>query len=125
MQVGQVMRSAGAFNKVPIFCLYNTPFRDCAQSFAGGATSAEQYLAWVDGVHAGIGSGEAIVILEPDSLSIIPWATTIDGDPDWFQPAEANNATAEAERYDMTIEAVTKLKSNPNTNVYLESSHNN
>ena len=52
---------------------YNIPFRDCAQFSAGGATTPAEYEAWIDGFAAGIGDREAIVILEPDGLGIIPW----------------------------------------------------
>ena len=57
----------------PVLVAYNIPFRDCAQYSAGGATTADEYKAWIDGFAAGIGQGNAIVILEPDGLGIIPW----------------------------------------------------
>lgn len=123
VQAQQVMTAAGAHGHVPVFAAYNIPFRDCAQYSAGGATSVEEYQAWIDGLAAGIGTGDAIVILEPDGLAIIPHATTVDGDKDWCQPAEGNPATAEAERYAMTDYAVAALKANPGTKVYLDGGH--
>jgi endoglucanase len=87
---------------VPVLVAYNIPFRDCAQYSAGGATTIEEYEAWIDGFAAGIGDKKAVVILEPDGLGIIPWYNPF-GDRDtwvtnpnyeWCQPAEANPATA-------------------------------
>jgi len=116
---------------VPVLVAYNIPFRDCAQFSAGGATSAQEYQRWIDGFAAGIGSGTAVVILEPDSLGIIPWYNPFaDRDTwvtnpnyEWCQPAEANPATAAAERFAMLNYAVHKLKANPGTSVYLDGTH--
>ena len=103
---------------VPILVAYNIPFRDCAQFSAGGATSVAEYKAWIDGFAAGIGNGKAVVILEPDSLGIIPWYNPF-GDRDtwvsnpnyeWCQPAEATEATAANERFEMLNYAVDALK---------------
>lgn len=122
-QVKQVMSAAGAHGQIPVFAAYNLPFRDCAQYSAGGATTVDNYNAWIDGLLAGIGNGDAIVILEPDGLAIIPHATTVDGELDWCQPDEGNPQTDEAERYDMTRYAVTALTANPDTKVYLDGGH--
>jgi len=117
-----VKRAAGK-KTVPILVAYNIPFRDCAQFSAGGATSVAEYKAWIDGFAAGIGNEKAVVILEPDGLGIIPWYTTIDGVQEWCQPAEANPATAAAERFDMLTYAVDALKAQPNVSVYLDGTH--
>ena len=69
---------------------YNIPFRDCAQFSAGGATTTDEYLAWIDGFARGIGSAEAVVILEPDGLGIIPHNIDLNGNAEWCQPAEAD-----------------------------------
>jgi endoglucanase len=122
-QVRQVTHQAAGKKTVPILVLYNIPFRDCAQYSAGGATSVSEYKAWVDAVARGIGSRAAIIALEPDSLGIIPWYTTIDGQQEWCQPAEANPQTAAAERFEMLNYAVDTLKALPNTRVYLDGTH--
>ena len=75
---------------MPVLVAYNLPFRDCAQYSAGGATNTAEYEAWIDGLVAGIGDRPATVILEPDGLGIIPHYTTINGDTEWCQPAEAD-----------------------------------
>jgi len=127
-QVRQVTHQAAGKGTIPVLVAYNIPFRDCAQYSAGGATSVAEYQAWIDAVAAGIGDREAIVILEPDGLGIIPWYNPL-GDLDgsnaleWCQPAEANPATAAAERFVMLNYAVDALKANPNTRVYLDGTH--
>lgn len=116
---------------VPVLVAYNIPFRDCAQFSAGGATSVAEYKAWIDGFAAGIGNRKAVVILEPDGLGIIPWYNPFaDRDTwvtnpnyEWCQPAEANPATAAADRFAMLNYAVDKLKENPGTSVYLDGTH--
>jgi endoglucanase len=122
-QVRQITRQAAGKKATPVFVLYNIPFRDCAQYSAGGATSAKEYKAWVDGVARGIGDREAILVVEPDGLGIIPWYTTLDGVAEWCQPAEADPATAAAERFELLNYAVNKLTALPNTSVYLDGTH--
>ena len=84
--VRETMRRA-CDHRVPVLVAYNVPFRDCAQYSAGGAVDTEAYQAWIDGFARGIGQDKAVVILEPDSLGIIPYNTTIFGVPEWCQPA--------------------------------------
>lgn len=122
-----VQRASGK-QTVPVLVAYNIPFRDCAQFSAGGATSEAEYEAWIDGFAAGIGDAEAVVILEPDGLGIIPWYKQFRGLPseggyEWCQPAEADEATAADERFDMLNYAVDALKTRPNVSVYLDGTH--
>ena len=107
---------------------YNIPFRDCAQFSAGGATTRAEYEAWIDGFAAGIGNRRAVVILEPDGLGIIPWYDpygSADGSEalEWCQPAEADPATAAAERFAMLNDAVDALAALPNVTTYLDGTH--
>lgn len=117
-----VKRAAGK-GTVPVLVAYNLPFRDCAQFSAGGATTVDEYTAWIDGFAKGIGKEEAVVILEPDGLGIIPWYTNIDGNLDWCQPVEADPDTAAADRLFMLNYAVDTIKAQPNTHVYLDGTH--
>jgi endoglucanase len=121
--VRNTVKRAAAKKTVPVLVAYNIPFRDCAQFSAGGATSVAEYKAWIDGFAAGIGNAKAIIILEPDGLGIIPWYTNLDGTLEWCQPAEANPATAAAERFEMLNYAVDTLKARPNVSVYLDGTH--
>jgi endoglucanase len=129
--VRNTVQRAADKGTVPILVAYNIPFRDCAQFSAGGATSVQEYKAWIDGFAAGIGSGNAVVILEPDSLGIIPWYNPFanrdtwvtNPNYEWCQPAEANPATAASDRFAMLNYAVEILKQNPGTSVYLDGTH--
>jgi len=117
-----VSRSSGK-KEMPVLVAYNIPFRDCAQYSAGGATSVAEYEAWIDAVAAGIGRRDAVVLLEPDGLGIIPWYTTINGAKEWCQPADADPATAASDRFAMLNHAVDVLGANPGTRVYLDGTH--
>jgi endoglucanase len=126
--VRQVVKHAAAKRTVPVLVAYNIPFRDCAQFSAGGATTVEEYQAWIDGFAAGLGNAKAVVILEPDGLGIIPWYdpyADADGSSalEWCQPAEADPATAAADRFAMVNYAVDALKAHPNVSVYLDGTH--
>lgn len=119
---------AAAKQTVPVLVAYNIPFRDCAQFSAGGATTVSEYEAWIDGFASGIGNHEAIVILEPDGLGIIPWYDPY-GDADgansleWCQPGGADPDNAASQRIGMLDYAVDALSSLPNTGVYLDGTH--
>ena len=120
----QVTHRAAGKGELPVLVAYNIPFRDCAQYSAGGATSVAEYEAWVDAIAAGIGDREAVVILEPDGLGIIPWYAPNTGSGlEWCQPAEADRATAASERFAMLNHAVDALGANPGTRVYLDGTH--
>ena len=121
--VKRVVSGAHAAKQVPVLVAYNLPFRDCSQYSAGGATSVAEYEAWIDGFAKGIGNKEAVVILEPDGLGIIPWYTNLDGALEWCQPAEADAATAASERFAMLNHAVDAFAALPNTAVYLDGTH--
>ena len=118
--VKDVVVHAHAEGSVPVLVAYNVPFRDCAQYSAGGATSVAEYKAWIDGFAKGIGDKDAVVILEPDGLGIIPHYTSVDGAAEWCQPAEADPATAAADRFEMLNYAVDALDALANTAVYLD-----
>jgi endoglucanase len=122
-EVRQVTKEAAADHTVPLLVLYNVPFRDCAQYSSGGATSVQEYKSWIDGVVQGIGRREVAIALEPDSLGIIPWYEKLGGGLEWCQPAEAQQATAADERFEMLNYAVDRLTALPRTSVYLDGTH--
>ncbi|PJJ71952.1 endoglucanase [Diaminobutyricimonas aerilata] len=122
-EVAALVGAADATDEVPVLVAYNLPFRDCAQYSAGGAADTAAYTAWIDGLAAGIGDRDAVVILEPDGLGIIPWYTTINGELEWCQPAELDSATAASDRFVQLNHAVDALTALPNTAVYLDGTH--
>jgi len=122
--VKNTVQLAAAKGTVPVLVAYNIPFRDCSQFSAGGATSIAEYKAWIDGFAAGLGNAEAVVILEPDGLGIIPWYHPFGSKPlEWCQPAEANPASAASDRFAMLNYAVDALNADPNASVYLDGTH--
>ncbi|SFT76553.1 Glycosyl hydrolases family 6 [Geodermatophilus amargosae] len=94
--VRQRMAEAGAAGGVPVFVVYNVPDLDCGGYSAGGAPSPEAYAGWIRAVAAAIGTADAIVIVEPDTLALLC------GDPaqrvrmlqDAVDALEANRRTA-------------------------------
>ncbi|WP_293842960.1 glycoside hydrolase family 6 protein [Sphingopyxis sp.] len=118
-KVRDIVDRATAAGQVPVLVAYNIPFRDCALYSAGGASNGAAYLAWIKGFAAGIGERNAIVILEPDGLGIIPWHRTLDGTVESCQPAGQDSRAADA-RYEQLRGAVAILVGLPNTRVYLD-----
>ena len=126
--VRATVKKAAAKGAVPVIVAYNIPFRDCAQFSAGGATTQDEYEAWIDGFASGIGKRRAIVILEPDGLGIIPWydpygSADRSNTLEWCQPAEADPANAASERFEMLNFAVDALAALPNVTTYLDGTH--
>jgi endoglucanase len=121
-QVRKTMQAAAIQRRVPVLVAYNVPYRDCGQFSAGGATTTAEYVAWIDGVAKGIGSGKAVVILEPDGLGIIPYNVDLQGVHEWCQPAGGSSALADA-RYEQLNTAVDRLEQAPGTSVYLDGTH--
>ncbi|MGW1028313.1 glycoside hydrolase family 6 protein [Streptomyces sp. NPDC002577] len=70
-RVRAVTSRAAASGRVPVVVPYAIPQRDCGGASQGGAPDLDAYDAWIDKFAAGLGSGEVIVILEPDSLAQI------------------------------------------------------
>jgi endoglucanase len=124
--VQQTVREATLVGRVPTFAVYNIPYRDCGQYSAGGALDLPSYEAWIDAVAAGIGTAQAVIVLEPDSLGTIPYYGG------WCQPTITNasgntvvdpNATA-ANRFAELNYAVSSFAANaPNALVYLDATH--
>lgn len=123
-EVRKTMEAAQEQRAVPVFVAYNLPFRDCSQYSSGGAADTSAYLSWIDGLVAGIGNRTAIVLLEPDSLGIIPFNTDINGNKEWCQPKDAaGNPQPGAnpeQRYLALNGAVDRLTRNAKTSVYLD-----
>ena len=100
-----------AKHALPVLVAYNIPGRDCANLSAGGATTTAEYVAWIDAFAAGIGSAEAIVILEPDSLGLLP------------SNCGAGFPFTDTQRFIELNHAVDVLAALPNARVYLDATH--
>jgi len=68
-RVTAVTSAAAAQGRVPVVVPYAIPQRDCGGASDGGAPDLAAYDGWIDNFAAGLGSGEVIVILEPDSIA--------------------------------------------------------
>ncbi len=112
-QVRRTMMLAKVQNTVPVLVAYNIPGRDCSQYSAGGALDAASYAAWIDGFARGIGTGKAIVILEPDGLGLLP-----------SNCSPPSTVFTDAERYQELNAAVDRLEQQPQVSVYLDATHN-
>jgi endoglucanase len=121
------VQSADRRGEVPVLVAYNIPFRDCAGLSAGGASNTAAYETWIDALAHGIGNNKAVVLLEPDSLGIIPYNTDINGTVESCKPDLSTTgltpAQANAARYTQLNYAVDKLKGGRNTAVYLDGTH--
>ncbi|MFE9004910.1 glycoside hydrolase family 6 protein [Streptomyces sp. NPDC007875] len=70
--VRRTTRSADLQGRLPVLALYNIPGRDCGSYSSGGADGLAAYEAWIDAVVEGIGDRKVLIVLEPDSLSLLP-----------------------------------------------------
>ncbi|MEV6740034.1 glycoside hydrolase family 6 protein [Streptomyces sp. NPDC051104] len=68
-RVRAVTSAAAAEGRVPVLVPCTVPDRDCGGASRGGAPDLAAYDAWIDAFAAGLGSGEVVVILEPDSVA--------------------------------------------------------
>lgn len=117
--VRQMTNAAANSGTYPVFVLYAIPGRDCGNYSAGGFSTDAQYRAWVDQAAAGIGNQPAVVIVEPDALTIPP--VVIDG-RHYGNCSQMTDAQISA-RYANLKYAVTTLASHANTAVYLDAGH--
>ena len=60
---------AASAGRTPVLVAYNIPHRDCGGASAGGAASASAYKAWISSFASALGTGAAVVVLEPDALA--------------------------------------------------------
>ncbi len=100
----EYVSKVAASGALPVMVIYNIPGRDCGSYSAGGTSDAEEYLDWIQSFADGVGSREAVVILEPDAL-----------------PLDCLHASSES----LMADAVDILKSKPGIAVYLDAGHPN
>lgn len=114
-QVRVTMAKAADQGTVPVLVAYDIPGRDCAQYSSGGALTDAAYQAWIAAFAAGIGSGKAVVILEPDALGNMP--------TDCNLPPGANYPFTDEGRITDLVHAVSDLEAHHNALVYLDGTH--
>jgi endoglucanase len=105
--VKKTVDAASAKGKTAVFVAYNIPQRDCGSHSAGGVGSYGAYSSWIGAIASAIGNGKAIVILEPDALSLMNCLSAQDKD----------------NRMNALRDAVGILKRNGNTAVYIDAGH--
>ncbi|MSR76118.1 MAG: hypothetical protein EXS68_00825 [Candidatus Ryanbacteria bacterium] len=69
-RVSSTVSRASAAGKTPIIVLYNIPDHATLRYWSG-VTAGEQYERWIAVVAESIGSHDALVVLEPDSIGLI------------------------------------------------------
>ncbi|WP_432042219.1 glycoside hydrolase family 6 protein [Streptomyces cadmiisoli] len=107
-RVAAVTSGAAAQDRVPVLVAYAVPNRDCGGHSQGGAPDLAAYDAWIDRFAAGLGSGEVIVVLEPDSVA----------------QAGCLSAADRADRFASLARAGRVLKAaNPRARVYYDAGH--
>ncbi|MGD0166831.1 MAG: glycoside hydrolase family 6 protein [Gaiellaceae bacterium] len=129
-QVRKTMRRARWQRAEPVLVAYNIPGRDCSQYSAGGAADSTAYRARIDGVAKGIGSGKAIVLLEPDALANLPVFCSPTTDPLAGDPPDSNGNYKTPELHPLSAQriadiryAIGVLEANPSVSVYLDAGH--
>lgn len=105
--VHTVVRTAAAQGATPVLVAYDIPGRDCGSYSAGGSQSISQYQSWIQSFAQGIGNDAAIVVLEPDALAQLACLSDAD----------------QSARLSLLSFAITTLKGNAHTKVYLDAGH--
>jgi endoglucanase len=107
-RVRAVTSGGSALGRVPVVVPYAIPGRDCGGYSEGGAPGLDAYDAWIDRFAAGLGSGDVIVILEPDSVA----------------QSECLSAGERADRFASLARAGRAFKAaNPRARVYYDAGH--
>jgi endoglucanase len=102
--VSSVVGAAAAAGKVPVLVAYDIPHLDCG---SGGASSSTAYESWISSFAAGIGSGRAIVVVEPDALASM----------------SCLSASDQSTRVSLISYAASVLKQHAGASVYLDIGH--
>ena len=107
-RVRAVTSGGSALGRVPVVVPYAIPDRDCGGYSEGGAPGLDAYDAWIDRFAAGLGSGDVIVVLEPDSVA----------------QADCLSERARADRFASLARAGRVMKAaNPRARVYFDAGH--
>jgi endoglucanase len=106
--VQAVTGAAAAAGQTPVLVVYEIPNRDCGGASAGGAPDIPAYGTYIQDFSKGLGTGQVVIILEPDSVALQSCLS-------------ASDVTA---RDGALAQAVTTLKgADPNAKVYMDAGH--
>ena len=106
-EVRQVTQAANRANAIPVIVAYNLPGRDaCGKFSAAYGPAGPAYEEWINQLAAAIGTGDDIVIVEPDGL------------PDVVRGCLSQ--TQSSERFGLLRYAMKTLGGLPNARVYLD-----
>ncbi|MFN7145124.1 MAG: glycoside hydrolase family 6 protein [Myxococcota bacterium] len=78
--VRDALDEAEADGATRAFVVYNLPIRDCGGYSSGGASDMDEYLAWIDGMAAGVEGRPAVFVIEPDGLSMMDCLSDTEAD---------------------------------------------
>jgi endoglucanase len=105
--IRRVTLAAAKASAVPVIVAYNLPSRDsCGKLSAAYGPTASGYMTWINQLAAAIGTGDDIVIVEPDGL------------PDIVRGCL--NPAQNSERYQLLTYAMKQLGALPHAQVYLD-----
>jgi endoglucanase len=107
--VSNSIKASNDQSALPVFVVYNIPYRDCGGYSAGGVNDPAAYRDWIGKIASAIGSHKAAVILEPDAITLM----------DCLSQNQKN------ERYQMLKDAVNKFNAQGNISVYIDAGHPN
>ncbi|MFJ6699756.1 glycoside hydrolase family 6 protein [Streptomyces sp. NPDC091272] len=107
-KVRAVTSGAAAAGRVPVVVPYAIPERDCGGASQGGAPDFDAYDGWIRNFASGLGKGDVIVILEPDSMA----------QTDCLDDSQRANRFAALSRAGKAVHAA-----NPNARVYFDAGH--
>ena len=101
--VNSLLTQAASSSTTPVFVVYSIPNRDCSGYSSGGSSSKNAYQNWVQQYATGINHRRAVVILEPDALTMF----------------DCLSAQEQTDRLSMLQFAVTTFKAQ-GANVYID-----
>jgi endoglucanase len=101
--VNNAVTTASTAGAVPILVAYNIPQRDCGGLSSAG-TTVDGYKTWIAAFANGLGGRKAVVILEPDALAQM----------------DCLSASDQATRVGLIQYAVSVLKAQTNSAVYID-----
>lgn len=101
--VNNAVTTASTAGAVPVLVAYDIPQRDCGGLSSGG-TTVDGYKTWIAAFANGLGGRKAVVILEPDALAQM----------------DCLSASDQATRVSLIQYAVSVLKAQTNSVVYID-----